>query len=90
MRPRYAAPTRKLRQHPAGFGTARIAESRWSDEVADVTLRLLDRLRYRGVSDDEFRCDPRDGKPRFVEMNARRGLVASLATAADVNLVEIA
>jgi D-aspartate ligase len=81
---------RKLRQHPVGFGSARVAESRWSDEVANVTLRLLARLRYRGVSDVEFKRDPRDGRLKFMEINARHGLVTGLATSAGVGLTEIA
>jgi len=81
---------RKLRQHPRGFGNTRVAESRWSDEVAGMTLRLLECLRYRGVSDVEFKRDPRDGVLKFMEINARHGLWAGIATAAGVNLSEVA
>lgn len=81
---------RKLRQHPRGFGNTRVAESLWSDEVADMALRLLERLRYRGVSDVEFKRDPRDGGLKFMEINARHGLWAGIATAAGVNLSEVA
>ena len=81
---------RKLRQHPRGFGNTRLAESRWSDEVALATLQLLGELRYRGVSDVEFKRDARDGRLKFMEINARHGLWAGLATAAGVNLSEIA
>ncbi|HET6496701.1 MAG TPA: hypothetical protein VFH61_15195 [Thermoleophilia bacterium] len=81
---------RKLRQHPRGFGNTRLAESRWSDEVAGATLQLLGHLRYRGVSDVEFKRDARDGSLKFIEINARHGLWAGLATAAGVNLSEIA
>ena len=81
---------RKLRQHPRGFGNTRLAESRWSDEVALTTLQLLDHLCYRGVSDVEFKRDARDDHLKFMEINARHGLWAGLATAAGVNLSEIA
>ena len=81
---------RKLRQHPRGFGNTRLAESRWSDEVALATLRLLGEIHYRGVSDVEFKRDARDGRLMFMEVNARHGLWAGLATAAGVNLSEIA
>jgi D-aspartate ligase len=81
---------RKLRQHPRAFGNTRMAESLWSDEVAETTLRLLAHLRYRGVSDVEFKRDPRDGALRLIEINARHGLWAGLATAAGVNLSEVA
>lgn len=81
---------RKLRQHPRGFGNTRVAESRWSDEVAEMTLRLLASLHFRGVSDVEFKRDPRDGRLKLMEINARHGLWAGLATAAGVNLSEVA
>jgi len=81
---------RKLRQHPRGFGNTRLAESRWSDEVAQATLQLLGQVRFRGVSDVEFKRDSRDGRLQFMEINARHGLWAGLATAAGVNLSEIA
>jgi predicted ATP-grasp superfamily ATP-dependent carboligase len=77
---------RKLRQHPHGLGIARLAESRWSQEVADLTLRVLDEVGYRGISDVEFKLDPRDGSYKFIEINARYGLCTPLATAAGVNL----
>jgi len=77
---------RKLRQRPRGFGDTRAGESRWSDELAAVTLRLLDEVRYHGVSDVEFKRDARDGRLKLIEVNARQGLWAPLATAAGVNL----
>ena len=38
----------------------------------------------------EFKRDARDGRLKFIEINARHGLWAGLATAAGVNLSEIA
>jgi D-aspartate ligase len=81
---------RKLRSHPPYFGVTRLGETRWSDEVADATLRLLAAVRYQGVSDVEFIRDPRDGRLKFIEVNARQGLWTPLATAAGVNLSFIA
>jgi D-aspartate ligase len=81
---------RKLRQHPPHFGVTRLGESHWSPELAEVTLRLLDAVHYQGVSDVEFKRDPRDGRFKFIEINARQGLWAPLATAAGVNLSYIA
>ena len=81
---------RKLRQHPKGFGDTRAGESRWWDELADVTLQLLEAVRYHGVSDVEFKRDDRDGRLKLMEVNARHGLWGPLATAAGVNLCYIA
>ena len=82
--------SKKLRQHPRGFGEARIAESRWVDEVAETTLRLLAELAFHGVSGTEFKRDPRDGRLKLMEVNARHWLHHPLATAAGVNLSLIA
>lgn len=82
--------SRKLRQHPRGFGEARIAESHWVDEVAETALRLLAHLSFHGVSNTEFKRDPRDGRLKLMEVNARHWLHHPLATAAGVNLSLIA
>ncbi len=81
---------RKLRQHPRGFGDTRAGESRWSQELADVTLRLLAAARYHGISDVEFKRDSRDGRLKLMEVNARHGLWTPLARTAGVNLASIA
>ena len=77
---------RKLRQHPRGFGNTRAGESLWDREVVDLTLRLLGEFEYHGISDVEFKRDARDGSLKLMEINARQGLWATLATAAGVNL----
>ena len=82
--------SRKVRQHPRDFGESRIAESCWVDDVADDALRLLAELSFHGVSGTEFKRDPRDGRLKLMEVNARHWLHHSLATAAGVNLSLIA
>ena len=77
---------RKLRQHPRQFGTARFAESAWMPELADAGVRLLKELGFHGVSQVEFKRDPRDGRFRLMEVNARHWLWHSLSTACGVNL----
>lgn len=89
-RPQAVFTGRKLRQHPRGFGNTRAGESLWSDELADVTLRLLAAVPYYGVSDVEFKRDARDGRLKLMEVNARQGLWSPLARAAGVNLAYIA
>ena len=81
---------RKLRQHPRGFGNTRAGESLWDQEVADLMLRLLAEFQYHGISDVEFKRDARDGSLKLMEINARQGLWATLATAAGVNLTYVA
>ena len=76
----------KLRQHPVRFGHCRMAVSRWHEEVAAAGLRLLQELRYHGVSQVEFKRDPRDGRFCLMEVNARHWMWHSLAAASGVNL----
>jgi D-aspartate ligase len=77
--------SRKVRQHPRSWGESRIAESCWVDEVAEVSMRLLDELSFHGVSGTEFKRDPRDGRLKLMEVNARHWLHHRLVTAAGVN-----
>jgi D-aspartate ligase len=77
---------RKLRQHPRTFGTSRFAESVWLPDLADAAVRLLAALRFHGVSQVEFKRDPRDGRYKLMEVNARHWLWHTLATRCGVNL----
>jgi len=76
----------KLRQHPPRFGHVSMAVSLWVPELAEAGLRLLHELGYHGVSQVEFKRDPRDGRYRLMEINARHWMWHSLATASGVNL----
>jgi predicted ATP-grasp superfamily ATP-dependent carboligase len=76
----------KLRQHPPRFGHCRMAVSRWDQRLADAGIRLLEELRYWGVSQVEFKRDPRDGRYRLMEVNARHWMWHSLASLAGVDL----
>lgn len=77
---------RKLRQHPAGFGTALVAESAWIPELAEQGTRLLRAMSFFGPSQVEFKLDPRDGRFKLVEINARFWKWHSLATACGANV----
>jgi D-aspartate ligase len=76
----------KLRQHPPRFGHASMAVSKWVPELAEAGLRLLGELGYHGVSQVEFKRDPRDGRYRLMEVNARHWMWHSLGAACGVNL----
>ncbi len=60
--------------------------SRWDGELADAGLRLLRELRFHGVSQVEFKRDPRDGRFRLMEVNARHWKWHGLAARCGVNL----
>src|SRR3954447_25885726 len=81
---------RKLLQAPAGAGTCRVGEARWDQEAVDGALRLLRELGFHGISQVEYKRDPRDGSLRLMEVNARLWQWHSLASDCGVDLVEIA
>jgi D-aspartate ligase len=69
----------KVREHPHRFGTATFCESTYKPEIIEPASKILQELKYTGVSEIEFLKDPRDGKYKFIEMNARTWLWVSLA-----------
>jgi predicted ATP-grasp superfamily ATP-dependent carboligase len=81
---------RKLKQTPPGIGTARLAEAVWVDEVVDSGLQLLRALRCNGLSQVEFKRDPRDGRFKLMEVNPRLWQWHGLAAACGVDIPLIA
>jgi predicted ATP-grasp superfamily ATP-dependent carboligase len=81
---------RKLLQTPPTVGTCRIGEAVWVQEVVDQGLRLLSRLGFHGLSQVEFKRDPRDGRYKLMEVNPRLWQWHGLASACGVDLVRIA
>ncbi len=81
---------RKLIQTPPGIGTARLAEAVWVDEVVDAGLHLLRALGCNGLSQVEFKRDPRDGKFKLMEVNPRLWQWHGLAAACGVDMPLIA
>ncbi|OEU79299.1 MAG: hypothetical protein BA873_14700 [Desulfobulbaceae bacterium C00003063] len=77
----------RTRQHPAEFGrVTTYAETVHVPELEDMATRFLDAMRYQGISEIEFMRDPRDGKYKLIEINARFWAWHSLAVAAGVDL----
>ena len=81
---------RKLRQTPRLVGTCRVGEALWVQEVADAGLRLLAAVGYRGLSQVEFKRDPRDGRYKLMEINPRLFQWHGLAAACGVDLPRLA
>jgi len=76
----------KLRQHPHAGGSCLAGVSAWNEDLAEVALRLLQELRFHGVSQVEFKRDPRDGRFCLMEVNARHWKWHGLAARCGVNL----
>jgi predicted ATP-grasp superfamily ATP-dependent carboligase len=81
---------RKLRQTPPGVGTCRVGEAVWVEEVVDQGLKLLRELEFHGLSQVEFKRDPRNGEFKLMEVNPRLWQWHSLAAACGVDLPRIA
>jgi D-aspartate ligase len=81
---------RKLRQTPRSIGTARVAEAVWTEEVVDQGLALIHELGLWGISQVEFKRDPRDGRFKLIEVNPRLWEWHGLAAACGVDLPLIA
>jgi predicted ATP-grasp superfamily ATP-dependent carboligase len=76
----------KLRQYPHAGGSCLAGVSRWDQALADAALRLLRELHFHGVSQVEFKRDPRDGRFCLMEINARHWKWHGLAARCGVNL----
>ena len=81
---------RKLRQTPPGVGTCRVGEAAWVEEVVEQGLQVLRALEHVGLSQVEFKRDPRDGALRLMEVNPRLWQWHGLAAACGVDLPLIA
>ena len=81
---------RKLRQTPPGVGTCRVGEAVWVQETVDAALLLLRAFDFHGVSQVEFKRDPRDGRFKLMEVNPRLWLWHGLAAALGVDFTRIA
>jgi D-aspartate ligase len=81
---------RKLRQTREHMGSCRVGESLWVDEVVEQGLALLRHTGFHGISQVEFKRDPRDGRYRLIEINPRLWQWHSLAEACGVNIPHIA
>ena len=81
---------RKLRQSPPGIGTCRVGEAVWVQDAVDAALRLLRAFDFHGVSQVEFKHDPRDGRFKLMEVNPRFWLWHGLAAALGVDFARVA
>lgn len=79
----------KLREHPLRFGTATFARSIYEEACYKQSVPLLRALEYTGVCEVEYLLDPRDGKYKLIEINARTWLWVGLARACGVDYVRM-
>jgi predicted ATP-grasp superfamily ATP-dependent carboligase len=70
---------RKLRQYPAGFGSASLAYSTVCTETRERSQNFLRAIGFAGLCGTEFKRDPRDGRLKMIEINPRPTLWFQLA-----------
>ncbi|MBA2565134.1 MAG: hypothetical protein H0V09_06885 [Gemmatimonadetes bacterium] len=62
---------RKLDSHPRPFGNTTAVETVHAPAVEALGRDVLRAFGYRGISQSEFKLDPRSGAFRFIEINPR-------------------
>jgi len=78
---------KRKRQIPMDFGDAStFVEAVDNQEVRELGQKLLSHIGYRGLSEVEFKRDPRDGQYKLLEINPRSWKWHSIAPAMGVNL----
>ena len=84
--PQFHFTKRVIRRYPEheGFGCYHITD--WDPEVRDLGLRLFEHVGLRGVANVEFKRDPRDGRLKVIEVNARFTAANGLVAAAGYDL----
>ncbi len=85
-KPRAVFTSRKERQYPSPYGIASMMISVEEPEVAELGLRLLEGLRYRGQASVEFKRDAEDGRWKLIEINGRAVTYTYHAVAAGIDL----
>jgi D-aspartate ligase len=74
--------TRKIRQWPPGTGSASLAVEARNDEVLGETIRLYERVDFRGLGYLEMKQDAKTGRHLIVEPNIGRPTGRSAAAEA--------
>jgi D-aspartate ligase len=76
----------RRRQHPSDFGRAStFVETADLPEVRTLARRFLKAMDYYGLVEVEFKRDPRDGRPKLLDVNARTWGYHTLGQAAGVD-----
>ena len=77
---------RRLRQHPREFGrAATYVETAELPEIEELSERFLRAINFYGLAEVEFKQDPRDGRYKILDVNARAWGFHGLGQAAGVD-----
>jgi D-aspartate ligase len=81
---------RKIRNCPELYGIGSLVEGYIDQEIACLGMRFMKGIGYHGIGELELKKDPRDGRYKVIEVNARPWTQLWLATCSGVNLPYIA
>jgi predicted ATP-grasp superfamily ATP-dependent carboligase len=77
---------RRRRQHPPEFGrSSTYVETVDAPEIESLSERFLRDIGYYGLAELEYKVDPRDGRPKLLDVNARTWGYHSLGQRAGVD-----
>jgi len=62
---------KEIRHFPHPIGPSTMQESVWMPELVERAKAIMAHLPWYGVAELEFMIDPRDGVPKFMEINPR-------------------
>ncbi len=62
---------KRIRSYPVSGGPSTLRETVRDDELVSLSFRLLKAMSWYGLAMVEFRIDPRDNKPKLMEINPR-------------------
>lgn len=76
----------RLRQHPREFGRAVThVETAEAPVIAELSERFVQAIHYHGLVEIEYKRDPRDGRYKLLDVNARAWGFHALGAAAGVD-----
>lgn len=76
---------KKIREYPIKGGVTSCGISTYEPELIEFATRLFSQIGWYGVAEIEFKVDPRDGKPKLIEINPRFWQYLQLPIACGVN-----
>ena len=76
---------KRIREYPINGGPSTLRESVKKEDVREIAESLLKSLGWIGIAHVEFKIDPKDGKPKLLEVNPRFWGSLQLAVEAGVD-----
>ncbi|MDW5562305.1 MAG: hypothetical protein SA339_03690 [Methanomassiliicoccus sp.] len=77
----------KTRQYPPNFGVGSLLTSCHQPEVAELGMKFMNGLDYKGIASVGFKRDERDGRWKLIELNARTWMGHEVSDGAGMPLV---